>query len=119
MTPRRGHGGDQRGQSVRYVRAVFLYHVTEREAGKAIELWGFKDNTRYYGTPQLWTGVWLSDRPLLDDVRHPAVFRIDFPDDLVEQYEWLEEDKGYRELLVPADIVNRCPVIRLIDWSDA
>ena len=32
---------------------------------------------------------------------------LEIPEEIVAPFEWIEEDKGYREFLVPAEIVNR------------
>jgi hypothetical protein len=64
-------------------------------------------------TEQFWRGVWLSDRPL--DANEGAygdvVLFVEIPEGIVPQYEWVQ-DIGYREFLVPAEIVNQFPVNR-------
>ena len=70
---------------------------------------GFRDSHGHYLTQHLHRGVWLSDCPL--DVNEGAdgdtYLILDIPEETVNPYEWIEEGKGYREFLVPADVVNR------------
>jgi hypothetical protein len=35
------------------------------------------------------------------------VLDLEIPEEIVAPFEWIEEDKGYREFLVPVEIVNR------------
>lgn len=44
-----------------------------------------------------------------------AVLALEIPDDLFEQYEWLEDETGYREALIPCAELNGIPVVRLSD----
>ena len=55
-------------------------------------------------------GVWLSDEILgpLDGVEEGMkllVIEIPFKD--IEEFEWMEEGKDYREWCIPADVVNQ------------
>ena len=36
-----------------------------------------------------------------------TLLSIDIPDNVIADYEWIEEEKPYREFLIPAEIVNR------------
>jgi hypothetical protein len=87
--------------------AMELYHRTD--AAKAILAEGFRDATGSYMTTNEYSGVWLSDQPL--DANEGAFGRsllvIDVPEPLIVQYEWIERGKGFREFLVPAELVNR------------
>jgi hypothetical protein len=60
-------------------------------------------------TARVHRGVWLSAEPL--DVNEGAVGNtvlvLEIPDQIAQQWEW-EQDIGYREFLIPADIVNSC-----------
>lgn len=84
-----------------------LYHHTY--ATQSILSDGFKDGEGYYLTTSLHQGVWLSDCPL--DINEGAdgdtLLSIDIPDNVIADYEWIEEEKPYREFLIPAEIVNR------------
>jgi hypothetical protein len=67
-------------------------------------------------------GVWLSDSPLSinEGADGDDLLAIEIPADVIADYEWIEELKPYREWLVPAEIVNRCPVKRVEEseeWS--
>jgi hypothetical protein len=42
---------------------------------------------------------------------------VEMPENVVEEYEWVEEGKTYREFLIPAKIVNRYPA-RFADDDD-
>lgn len=86
---------------------MLLYHRTF--AAPEILKSGFVDGHGKYLTDRVWCGVWFADRPL--DINEGAdgdvVLAVDIPDDLLEYYEWVEENKAYREFLVPAEVVNR------------
>ena len=60
-------------------------------------------------TDRLWSGVWLSDRPLdaNEGAHGDVLLAVEIPVDDVLFYEWVEEGKPYREFLVPAELVNR------------
>ena len=67
------------------------------------------------------TGVWLSNEPLdgNEGAKGDTVLAIEIPEDLLAEYEWVEEGKPYREFMVPAEIVNRYgpPRIHDHDWA--
>lgn len=44
---------------------------------------------------------------------------LDIPDKLIAQFEWIEEEKPYREFLCPAELANRFgpPTIYEDDWQ--
>ena len=92
-------------------------HRTTREVALQIIKDGFRDGTYHYPTDRLdtgeyiqqeHTGVWLSDCSLDENEGHAGdtTLCIEIPDDVVEQYEWIEKAKGYRQFLVPAVVVN-------------
>ena len=56
----------------------------------------------------VYTGVWLSNRPLDDNesVHGSVLLSIAIPVRELRAYEWVEEHKSYREFLVPAKLVN-------------
>ena len=60
-------------------------------------------------TDREFSGVWLSAVPL--DINEGAkgeqLLALDIPEEVVAEYEWREDEKTYREFLVPADVVNR------------
>lgn len=99
-----------------------VYHTTDQAA--AILAGGFKDATGHYMTPEEHTGVWLADTPLNcnEGAKGKDVLAFDFPDDIFAAHEWVEDfDKGYREALIPAEIVNQFgpPVICSEDELEA
>jgi hypothetical protein len=90
---------------------MILYHVTSSEKADAIKRDGFRDGVGSYMTDTEHCGVWLSDRPL--DANEGAwgdtTIAIDLPlsEADLDQYEWKEKGKGYREWLIPAAIINK------------
>jgi hypothetical protein len=90
--------------------AVTLYHRTDRAAAEVILRKGFRDNTNYYMTAHLHTGVWLSNVPLDENegAHGDYLLRVslDISESELARYEWIEEGKGYREFLIPAELVN-------------
>ena len=90
-----------------------LFHTTD--AADAILSEGFRDGEGLYMTRELFRGVWLADRPLDENegAKGGDVLMLDIPEAAVAEYEWKQEISfGYREFLVPAEIVNRYPVSR-------
>jgi hypothetical protein len=101
-----------------------VFHRTDH--AEAIRRDGFRDATGFYMTTEPHTGVWLSDRPL--DINEgadgAALLAVEIGDDVFAAYEWVQ-DGGYREALVPAEVVNRYPVelvfadpIEEAEWGD-
>jgi hypothetical protein len=87
---------------------MILYHVTSSESAAAIKRDGFRDTGGM--TESGHRGVWLSDRPLDANEGAPyTVIAVDLPLSMadLDQYEWKEEGKGYREWLIPAAIINK------------
>lgn len=86
-----------------------VFHRTTHNAAESIIREGFSDSEDTYMTQHLYRGVWVSDQPL--DANEGAfgdtVLAIDIPDALFAEYEWIEEHKGYREALIPAEELNR------------
>jgi hypothetical protein len=86
---------------------VKLYHRTFHAA--AILAAGFRDGEDTYLTGHTFRGVWFSDQPLgvNEGVAGNTVLTIEVREPIFEEYEWVEEGKGYRESLIPADLANR------------
>ena len=89
-----------------------VYHVTSAKNAKGITSNGFRDSTGRYMTANDYTGVWVSDSPL--DINEmggafDACFEIEIEENIISKYEWIEDEKTYREWLVPATILNRYP----------
>lgn len=74
---------------------------------------GFRDGEGTYFTPEWWTGVWLSDTPLVgnEGAKGDDLIAVRIPQGVVEEFEWVNETSvgGYREFLVPAEVANRYP----------
>jgi len=98
--------------------ALRLFHRTSAETAEAILKSGFKDGTGSYLTAQEYSGVWLSDVPLdpnegaFGDILLEVMLNV--PEQELEQFEWKEEGKGYREWLVPALLINSKAVVRIV-----
>jgi len=86
------------------------YHRTAH--GEDILRNGFRDASGFYLTSAEWTGVWLASMPLDENegAQGNELLAVEIPDEVFEEYEWVEEGKGYREALIRAEIVNRYPV---------
>ena len=95
-----------------------VYHRTAAAAAAKIEAEGFRDSTGAYLTRGEFTGAWVSDYPI--DISESfgaieATLAIEVPLAAIEKWEWVEEGRGFREWLVPADVLNRYPLRRLTD----
>lgn len=93
---------------------MLLYHRTNQ--AQAILPEGFRDTTGYYMTHKLWSGVWLSDQPLDENegADGDTLLAVEIPEEVVLSYERQEEGKPYREVLVPAESVNRYRPFRVM-----
>ena len=83
------------------------YHRTSH-AG-AILAKGFRDTNGTYGTGELRSGVFLSNKPLdsNEGAKGNVVLVLDIPVSVLKPHEWIEEGKPYREFQVPAKVVNK------------
>ncbi len=81
---------------------------------------GFRDTEGTSGTGMTFSGVWLSDRPLDfgQGAKGKAVFLLEIPEEVIEPYEWVQEECPYREFLIPAEIVNRYGPPELVDEDE-
>ena len=88
---------------------MILYHRTN--ASSQILAEGFRDGAGTYMTDREWRGVWLSDRVLdaNEGAIGDAVLFVEIPEEEIAPYAWIQ-DIGYREFLVPAELVNRFDV---------
>ena len=68
-----------------------LFHRTYN--ADAILAEGFEDRAGYYMTDRLWSGVWLSDRPLdvNEGTEGDTLLSVEMPEDDVLFYEWVED----------------------------
>jgi hypothetical protein len=90
-------------------KITVLFHSTSRENASSILREGFRDSTGNFMTSTSHTGVWFSDVPLDENegVSSEALPRVsvNFSEDELSEYEWVEHCKGYREWLVPASVI--------------
>jgi hypothetical protein len=103
--------------------SLVFYHRTTSDTAELILRDGFKDATGTYFTGEEFTGVWLSDRPLdaNEGAKGKTLLKVLFygTEDKLKDYEWIEEDKSYREWLVPASIVNSNSTVQIINEHEA
>jgi hypothetical protein len=99
---------------------MIVYHSTTRSAADEILRSGFKESGGAYLTDRACRGVWVSNGPL--DVNEGArsndvvlQIELDIP---LDEYEWIEEGKPYREWLIPAAILNEHGTIRAVTGFD-
>jgi hypothetical protein len=98
---------------------MLVYHRTDHS--EAILRDGFRDGEDTYGTAHEYRGVWVSDEPLTwqEGAEGKAVLRLDIPETLFVEYEWVEEAKPYREALIPAAELNRYRSSMKLESSDS
>ncbi len=86
---------------------MILYHRTYE--AKAILAQGFRDGKGTYVTDDReFQGVWLADRPLdvNEGVDRDGVLVLDIPEEVIAQYEWINEPATDREWHIPADLIT-------------
>jgi hypothetical protein len=84
-----------------------LFHTTA--AAAAILRDGFRDSTGGYGFAELeLTGIWLGDSPMTanEGAKGAQVLAVEIDEELLANYEVIEDGKPYREWCAPADLVN-------------
>jgi hypothetical protein len=94
---------------------MILYHITSSENAAAIKRDGcdtggsYMTESEHRGVEH--RGVWLFDRPLdaNEGAWEDTAIAVDLPlsEADLDQYEWKEEGKVYREWLIPAAIINK------------
>ena len=93
--------------------------MTTATATAAILVEGFRDGSGGYGTARKFSGVWLSDSPLSvnEGAEGDTVLMVSFsiPLSALADYEWIEEGKGYREWLVPAEVIRRHATVSIVE----
>jgi hypothetical protein len=95
-----------------------VFHMTTQAAAENILRDGFRDAVGRYLTDREWSGVWVSDRPLDMNERNEGgevLLQIDIAEDLLAEFEWVEEGKPFREWLVPAAVLNDAGTVKLSD----
>jgi len=84
-----------------------LFHPT-RHAAEILRD-GFGEMTGTYLTPTDYSGVWLFDVPLGDQIGDDdldVILELEIPEDVVAPFEWFV-GTSYREFLLPAKTVNQ------------
>lgn len=103
-------------------RFIF-YHRTNADNARTIVNSGFRNSSGYFLSNRIWTGVWLSSRPVDSDAaaRNEALLmvRLELEERELLRWEWACEGRTNREWLMPAAIVNRCATVELIGQLDA
>jgi len=105
------------------VSGVKFYHRTTREAADTILAHGFRDAEGNYLTANIYRGVWISEMPLdvhegaKGDVLLIVEVAVDVTD--MDQWEWVEEGKLYREWLVSAAWLNERGSVRELTGDEA
>ena len=85
-----------------------FFHITSTANAEAILKEGFRDGPGHYLTDQEWTGVWVSTEPFdAYDADAKTLVTIEIPEDVISEFEWVEEGKPIREWLIPAALLNR------------
>lgn len=96
---------------------MILWHRTTTTNALSILKHGFIDSRGNYMTDREFSGVWVSDRPLdcNDGAWGDALLRIEMPftDADFADLEWIEENKNYREWLLPASYLNANALLTL------
>ena len=97
-----------------------FFHITSTANAEAILKEGFRDGTGHYLTDQEWTGVWVSTEPFdAYDADAKTLFTIEIPEDVISEFEWVEEGKSIREWLIPAALLNSYgPPVVTDDYDD-
>lgn len=109
------------GRRMKQAGGFVLYHCTTAEKARSIAASGFNNSEEYFLNNRLWSGVWLSSRPLDhnegggDTV---VIVKLDLPVCDLARWEWTAEGRSYREWLVPAQIINRSATVEVLDqWN--
>ncbi len=98
------------------------YHRTTPASADAILCGGFKDATGRYMTTDVHSGVWVTadepwDLAIGGFEADSALLVIEVPGAVFTEHEWVQ-DVGYREALVPAEVLNRYPMYRAIECDE-
>ena len=95
-----------------------IYHLTAHAAAILAE--GFRDAEGVYGITdagESFRGVYVFLEPLTSTevAKGETLLSLEIPDDLFVAYEWVQEDKPYREALIPAARLNLYGPPRVVD----
>ncbi len=89
-----------------------FYHTTDEINAEAIDRHGFADssNQKFLGEANTRCGVWVSDCPLPELIRHGPPVVYEFDADAAEMADYFnelgEKLNGYKMWLVPAEFLN-------------
>ena len=103
-------------------RFIFYHRTTAEDARSIIES-GFRNSSGYFLSNRTWTGVWLSSIPV--DSEHGAegdallIVKLEIDEHELARWEWAAEGRTYREWLIPANLINRCARVELVDQMDS
>ena len=101
---------------------LIFYHRTTAENAHSIMEGGFMNSAGYFLNNRVWTGVWLSARPLDTDDGAEGdtvlMVKLDIPEHQLARWEWRAEGRRYREWLIPAQLVNNCMAVEMVYQLD-
>jgi hypothetical protein len=105
--------------------AVRLFHRTTAGAARCILAEGFRDGVGTYLTQREWRGVWLSEDPDLGSqevlAEEDVLLQVDLDVEAtaLDEFEWVEEGKPYREWLVPSEFIRKCGRVSLVPTAES
>jgi hypothetical protein len=96
---------------------IALYHRTRADIARSILATGFQDGDGYYMTNNHHGGVWFSDSPLgpEEGAYGDTMLFIRVHENEIVRFEWTDQEKPYREWLIPAHVVNQLGPIAIIE----
>jgi hypothetical protein len=99
---------------------MILYHRTTAANAEQILRDGFRDNVGTYLTTREHSGVWLSDVPLdiNEGAKGDTLLKVELPEQVIADFEWIEEGKPYREWLIPAQRINEQAKASIVDEDE-
>jgi hypothetical protein len=99
---------------------MILYHRTTAANAEQILRDGFRDGVGTYMLTREHSGVWLSDVPLdIDEgAEGDTLLRVELPEQVIADFEWIEEGKPYREWLIPAQRINEQAKDSIVDEDE-
>jgi hypothetical protein len=102
---------------------MIVYHATaSSETLRRILAHGFTDTVVDYGVSMQLPGVWITDRPLMAGdgglSGSEPLLRVEIPEGVIRDFEWMREGGAYRAWLVPAAVLNRYTPVDVGDALD-
>jgi hypothetical protein len=112
-----GRRSDATNRTARSGGTLILYHITSAANAQNILINGFRDGRGRYMTDREWSGVWLSDFPMVADAPPEAdrvlQVELNLSEKELAEWEWIEDGKGYREWLIPSAVLNANGRVRI------